>query len=99
MTLVTYPCADCDMARMDKGTGFYECTSHQAPSCAEWDAVAWWEDVLYAFASEFRARKFHGVDDVDDFVNRQYADFAKQIDALGGKLDQTEFRKEFGVKP
>ena len=97
MSLVTYPCADCGLSKMDTGTGFYECTSHNGPECENWNEVARIEVFAYDAIDLFGHRHLSD-ENRAEIARGMVIGFGFALASCGGDLDEDEFLKMCGVK-
>lgn len=98
MSLITYPCADCKMARMDSGTGFYECRSENGPECEPWNETARIEVFIWDAVDLFGHRHLDA-ESRADIARGMATGFSDALTAQGGALDEAEFLSTCGVKP
>ena len=97
MSLVTYPCADCKLARMDSGTGTYVCTSHNAPECERWNETSRIEVFVYDAVDLFGHRHLDH-ESRADIARGMATGFGDALTAQGAALDEDEFLHMCGVK-
>jgi hypothetical protein len=94
--LVTYPCRNCSLYRMEPDTGAYTCRSDHAECerCRETDRI---ESMLYETVALFSHR--HISDDTrSDIAHGMFAGFESALAAQDAGLDEVAFLHECGVR-
>jgi hypothetical protein len=97
MSLITYPCADCKLSKMDSGTGVFVCTSHLGPECERWDETARIESFIYDAVDLFGHRHLDH-ESRADIARGMATGFGDALTAQGAALDEDEFLHMCGVK-
>lgn len=97
MSLVTYPCQDCRLFKMESGTGATFCASETGSECGQYLEVIEWAGIIDQVISLAGHQHIVGEDRADG-IRDMCSGFSAILTELGGGLDETAFLHACGVR-